>query len=114
LKAIAAFLNLFSLRVSRFGILSGCLEATSPSRVMFIPHSKPRRTGAFFYSLRICGNVTVPVVMAGRPAGHGKSRPVGEPTRRVGACHNAGGWARHDQLTSARACRRFVPKMDRE
>jgi hypothetical protein len=29
LKAITAFLNLFSLRVPRFGILSGCLEAFS-------------------------------------------------------------------------------------
>src|SRR5262245_51754500 len=88
---MAAFLNLFSLRVSRFEILSGCLEATSPSRVMFIPHSKPRHARGFLNSPvhRRTGRQAPALVSwsfapADQPGADGKPRPVACPWR-VGA-----------------------------
>src|SRR5262249_24084557 len=73
--AIAAFLNIFSLRVSRFGILSGCLEVSSPSSgcVSFL-NSKPRRFRGFL-CLSVDRSPRRSAVMA-----------LGGPLRRGGAC----------------------------
>src|SRR5262249_43820745 len=64
----------FSLRVSRFGILSGCLEVSPSSRGCFIPKLEaPAIPGL---SLSLCGS---------QPSAK-RSYGAGRPLRTAGAC----------------------------